>query len=137
MRSFALLIHCGVSVRVALLSNLISTIISAFGMLLGVALANIANIAPYIFMITAGMFFYIALAAMVCTYAHTHAHAHAHAQHMHNVSICALVYSYTSTESISILYMYCTVYTHSVPCLMTHILCSYFSPPPTSFVSHS
>lgn len=62
---FAMLLKAGMSAKKALVYNCVSSILCVFGVILGVALGNIASVNPWIFSIIAGMFLYIALVDMV------------------------------------------------------------------------
>ncbi|PAA83170.1 hypothetical protein BOX15_Mlig007635g2 [Macrostomum lignano] len=60
---FAVLLQAGMSVRMALLANLVSSLVCLLGMVCGVLLAKGAT--NWVFMVTAGMFLYIALVDMM------------------------------------------------------------------------
>ncbi|TGZ56541.1 hypothetical protein CRM22_010131 [Opisthorchis felineus] len=61
---FAVLLHAGMSVKAAIFYNLLSSILCAAGTVIGLLLGRIASIDTWIFMLTAGMFVYIALVDM-------------------------------------------------------------------------
>ena len=63
---FAVLLHAGMSVKAALFYNTLSSILCAAGMVLGVLLGSMPAVNLWLFLITAGMFIYIALVDMVC-----------------------------------------------------------------------
>ncbi|KAG5445359.1 Zinc transporter ZIP10 [Clonorchis sinensis] len=62
---FAVLLHAGMSVKAAIFYNLLSSILCAAGTVIGLLLGRIASIDTWIFMLTAGMFVYIALVDMM------------------------------------------------------------------------
>ncbi|KAM7538425.1 hypothetical protein Aperf_G00000062001 [Anoplocephala perfoliata] len=62
---FAVLVHAGMSVKAALFYNTLSSILCAAGMVLGVLLGSMPAVNLWLFLITAGMFVYIALVDMM------------------------------------------------------------------------
>ncbi|VEL07418.1 unnamed protein product, partial [Protopolystoma xenopodis] len=61
---FAVLLHAGMSVKTAIFYNLLSSLLCALGMILGVFLGSLPEVNAWLFMLTAGMFVYIALVDM-------------------------------------------------------------------------
>lgn len=66
------LLHAGMSVKAALFYNTLSSILCAGGMVLGVLLGSLPSVNAWLFLLTAGMFVYIALVDMVLHCAYTH-----------------------------------------------------------------
>ncbi|KAF8570536.1 hypothetical protein P879_03614 [Paragonimus westermani] len=62
---FAVLLHAGMSVKAALFYNLLSSVLCAAGTTIGLLLGHIQSIDTWLFMLTAGMFVYIALVNMM------------------------------------------------------------------------
>ncbi|KAF8564338.1 hypothetical protein P879_07878, partial [Paragonimus westermani] len=62
---FAVLLKTGMRIKDALFFNVVSSILSLFGMLVGIAVGNVASASYWIFAITAGTFIYIALVDML------------------------------------------------------------------------
>lgn len=63
---FAVLLKAGMTVKQAIVYNLLSAMMAYVGMLIGTAVGQYANnITLWIFAITAGMFLYVALVDMV------------------------------------------------------------------------
>nr|AKN21669.1 slc39a-4 [Schmidtea mediterranea] len=62
---FVVLLHAGMSLRTAIFYNLMSSVFCAIGMVIGVQLGKLPSISSWIFMLTAGMFLYIALVDMM------------------------------------------------------------------------
>lgn len=63
---FAVLLKAGMTVKQAIVYNLLSAMMAYIGMLIGTAVGQYANnITLWIFAITAGMFLYVALVDMV------------------------------------------------------------------------
>ena len=62
---FAVLLKAGMTIKQALICNLISSVLCLFGVLIGLTIGTSYDIAPWIFACTAGMFLYIALVDMV------------------------------------------------------------------------
>uniref|UniRef100_H3ADI8 Solute carrier family 39 member 10 n=1 Tax=Latimeria chalumnae TaxID=7897 RepID=H3ADI8_LATCH len=63
---FAVLLKAGMTVKQAIVYNLLSALMAYVGMLIGTAVGQYANdVTPWIFAITAGMFLYVALVDMV------------------------------------------------------------------------
>ncbi|KTG18819.1 hypothetical protein cypCar_00017301 [Cyprinus carpio] len=63
---FAVLLKAGMSVRQAILYNLLSALMGYFGMITGILIGHYAeNVATWIFALTAGLFMYVALVDMV------------------------------------------------------------------------
>ena len=62
---FAVLLRVGMTVRQALIYNCLSSVLCLLGMLVGIAVGNIASASTWIFALAAGMFLYIALVDMV------------------------------------------------------------------------
>uniref|UniRef100_A0A8C1JTY7 Zinc transporter ZIP6 n=1 Tax=Cyprinus carpio TaxID=7962 RepID=A0A8C1JTY7_CYPCA len=62
---FAVLLKAGMSVRQAILYNLLSALMGYFGMITGILIGHYAeNVATWIFALTAGLFMYVALVDM-------------------------------------------------------------------------
>ena len=62
---FAVLLRAGMTVKSALLYNILSSILCFFGMVIGVAIGNLVSADQWIFAAIAGIFLYIALVDMV------------------------------------------------------------------------
>uniref|UniRef100_A0A0V0JA89 Zinc transporter ZIP10 n=1 Tax=Schistocephalus solidus TaxID=70667 RepID=A0A0V0JA89_SCHSO len=62
---FAVLLHAGMSVKAALFYNTLSSILCSAGMILGVLLGSVPYVNSWLFLLTAGMFVYIALVDMM------------------------------------------------------------------------
>lgn len=63
---FAVLLKAGMTVKQAIVYNLLSALMAYFGMLIGTAVGQYAhNVTSWIFAVTAGMFLYVALVDMV------------------------------------------------------------------------
>ncbi|XP_054718058.1 metal cation symporter ZIP14-like [Uloborus diversus] len=62
---FAVLLSAGMSMRQALLYNFLSAITCYLGLVVGILLGDLAEGAPYIFALAAGMFLYISLVDMM------------------------------------------------------------------------
>ncbi|VDP86862.1 unnamed protein product [Echinostoma caproni] len=62
---FAVLLKTGMRIKEALFFNVVSSVLSLFGMLVGIALGNVESASYWIFAVTAGTFIYIALVDMV------------------------------------------------------------------------
>lgn len=63
---FAVLLKAGMSVKQAIVYNLLSALMAYVGMLIGTAVGQYTeNVTSWIFAITAGMFLYVALVDMV------------------------------------------------------------------------
>ena len=62
---FAVLLRAGMSIPTALKFNIVSSVLSFLGMLIGLFLGNIGEASLWIFAITAGTFIYISLVDMV------------------------------------------------------------------------
>lgn len=63
---FAVLLKAGMSVRQAILYNLLSALMGYLGMITGILIGHYAeNVATWIFALTAGLFMYVALVDMV------------------------------------------------------------------------
>lgn len=63
---FAVLLKAGMTVKQAIVYNLLSAMMAYIGMLIGTAVGQYANnITLWIFAVTAGMFLYVALVDMV------------------------------------------------------------------------
>lgn len=63
---FAILLHCGVSVKKALLLNFGSAMTSFIGLYISLSIATDAATKEWIAAVTAGLFLYVGLADMVC-----------------------------------------------------------------------
>jgi zinc transporter ZupT len=59
------LLKAGMTIKQAMICNLISSLLCLLGVLIGLAIGSAHNTAPWIFASTAGMFLYIALVDMV------------------------------------------------------------------------
>ncbi|KAA0184698.1 Zinc transporter foi [Fasciolopsis buskii] len=62
---FAVLLHAGMSVKAALFYNLLSSILCGAGTAIGLLLGQMESVDAWLFMLTAGMFVYIALVDMM------------------------------------------------------------------------
>ncbi|KAK4471143.1 hypothetical protein MN116_005539 [Schistosoma mekongi] len=62
---FAVLLHTGMSVKSALFYNLLSSVLCAAGMIIGFLLGGLHSLDTWIFMLSSGMFIYIALVDMM------------------------------------------------------------------------
>lgn len=63
---FAVLLKAGMSVKQAIVYNLLSALMAYVGMLIGTAVGQYTeNVTSWIFAVTAGMFLYVALVDMV------------------------------------------------------------------------
>lgn len=62
---FAVLLRAGMTIKQALICNLLSSILCLIGVLIGLAIGGAHETAPWIFASTAGMFIYIALVDMM------------------------------------------------------------------------
>ena len=60
-----MLLKAGMTIKQALICNLMSSILCLIGVMIGLAVGTSYDIAPWIFACTAGMFLYIALVDMV------------------------------------------------------------------------
>lgn len=68
---FAVLLKAGMTVKQAIVYNLLSALMAYVGMLIGTAVGQYThNVTNWIFAITAGMFLYVALVDMVSLHAH-------------------------------------------------------------------
>ena len=63
---FAILINSGMSIKQAIVYNLVSTILAYFGLIAGILLGGSEMGRHFILSITAGLFLYVSLADMVC-----------------------------------------------------------------------
>ncbi|XP_078671343.1 uncharacterized protein LOC144911302 isoform X2 [Branchiostoma floridae x Branchiostoma belcheri] len=91
---FALLIRAGMSVKQAILYNLMSACICYIGLLIGLGIGKLSgNVIQYVFAVTAGMFLYVGLVDMLPDMVHPnqpqviaehdhgeHGHGHSHRQ---------------------------------------------------------
>ena len=66
---FAVLLRAGMTIKQALICNLISSLLCLLGVLVGLAIGSTHATAPWIFASTAGLFLYIALVDMVRLFA--------------------------------------------------------------------
>lgn len=62
---FAVLLRAGMSLRKAIIYNIVSSILCLVGMIIGVLLGNISSVTEWIFAAVGGMFLYIALVDML------------------------------------------------------------------------
>ncbi|TGZ68080.1 hypothetical protein CRM22_004455 [Opisthorchis felineus] len=62
---FAVLLKTGMRIKEALFFNVVSSVLSLVGMLIGIAVGNVASASYWIFAVTAGTFIYIALVDML------------------------------------------------------------------------
>ena len=60
-----MLLKAGMSVKQAIVYNIVSSVLAFMGMLIGVVIGNQAEVSLWIFVIVGGMFLYIALVDMV------------------------------------------------------------------------
>lgn len=63
---FAILINSGMTIKQAIVYNLVSAVLAYLGLVAGVFAGEYENGRHFILSITAGLFLYIALADMVC-----------------------------------------------------------------------
>ena len=63
-----MLLRAGMSVKQALVYNILSSVLCIFGMVIGVILGNFSSANQWIFAMTAGIFIYISLVDMVCSH---------------------------------------------------------------------
>uniref|UniRef100_A0A0R3X292 Zinc transporter ZIP10 n=1 Tax=Hydatigena taeniaeformis TaxID=6205 RepID=A0A0R3X292_HYDTA len=75
---FAILLHAGMSVKAALFYSTLSSIFCAAGMVLGVLLGSMPSVNRWLFLITGGMFVYLALVDMMPELATTRMSGHLH-----------------------------------------------------------
>ncbi|XP_076854480.1 zinc transporter ZIP10 [Brachyhypopomus gauderio] len=74
---FAVLLKAGMSVKQAIVYNLLSALMAYFGMVIGTAVGQYAhNVTSWIFAITAGMFLYVALVDMLPEMLHGDSEGH-------------------------------------------------------------
>jgi len=71
---FAMLMKAGMTIKQAIFYNIISSVLSFMGMVIGLLLGTISDVTPWIFSITAGIFLYVALVDMVPELSSGHAH---------------------------------------------------------------
>ncbi|XP_040578883.1 zinc transporter foi [Lepeophtheirus salmonis] len=71
---FAMLLKAGMSFKQAVFYNFISSVLAFIGMIAGILLGNLEAVAPWIFMVTAGIFLYVALVDMIPELNSGHAH---------------------------------------------------------------
>merc|ERR1712192_40363 len=71
---FAMLMKAGVTIKQAVFYNIISSVLSFIGMVIGLLLGTISDVTPWIFSATAGIFLYVALVDMVPELSSGHAH---------------------------------------------------------------
>lgn len=64
---FAVLLHCGMSVKKALLLNVGSALTSFIGLYIALSVSTDSAAKEWIAAVTAGLFLYVGLADMVCT----------------------------------------------------------------------
>uniref|UniRef100_A0A3B4B9Z0 Uncharacterized protein n=2 Tax=Periophthalmus magnuspinnatus TaxID=409849 RepID=A0A3B4B9Z0_9GOBI len=67
---FAILLHSGVSIRRALLLNVLSALTSFFGLYIALSVATDVSTQQWIAAVTAGLFLYVGLADMLPTLVH-------------------------------------------------------------------
>ncbi|XP_064420103.1 zinc transporter ZIP10 [Latimeria chalumnae] len=78
---FAVLLKAGMTVKQAIVYNLLSALMAYVGMLIGTAVGQYANdVTPWIFAITAGMFLYVALVDMLPEMLHGDEDKYGHCQ---------------------------------------------------------
>eukprot|EP00096_Caligus_rogercresseyi_P008607 TRINITY_DN2777_c0_g1_i1.p1 TRINITY_DN2777_c0_g1~~TRINITY_DN2777_c0_g1_i1.p1 ORF type:complete len:504 (-),score=161.64 TRINITY_DN2777_c0_g1_i1:356-1867(-) len=71
---FAMLLKAGMSFKQAVFYNVISSVLAFMGMIGGILLGNLEAVAPWIFMVTAGIFLYVALVDMIPELNSGHSH---------------------------------------------------------------
>ncbi|XP_028894977.1 zinc transporter foi [Zeugodacus cucurbitae] len=62
---FAILIKAGMSIKTAVYYNLLTSVLSFFGMIIGIIFGQSPNVAQWMFAVAAGLFIYIALVDMM------------------------------------------------------------------------
>ncbi len=62
---FAMLLKTGMSVKTAVFYNLVSTVLSFAGMVVGLLLGSLGDVSAWLFAATAGVFLYVALVDMM------------------------------------------------------------------------
>ncbi|TSM60568.1 Zinc transporter ZIP10 [Bagarius yarrelli] len=78
---FAVLLKAGMTVKQAIVYNLLSALMAYFGMVIGAAVGQYThNVTSWIFAITAGMFLYVALVDMLPEMLHGDSEDHGHCQ---------------------------------------------------------
>ncbi|XP_060793283.1 zinc transporter ZIP10 [Neoarius graeffei] len=78
---FAVLLKAGMTVKQAIVYNVLSAVMAYFGMVIGTALGQYThNVTSWIFAITAGMFLYVALVDMLPEMLHGDSEDHNHCQ---------------------------------------------------------
>ncbi|XP_027008265.2 zinc transporter ZIP10 [Tachysurus fulvidraco] len=83
---FAVLLKAGMTVKQAIVYNLLSALMAYFGMLIGTAVGQYAhNVTSWIFAVTAGMFLYVALVDMLPEMLHGDSEEHKRCQLGHFV----------------------------------------------------
>lgn len=65
MGDFAVLLKAGMSARQAIYYNILSSILSFFGMCVGIYIGDTPETTQWVFAVAAGLFIYIALVDMV------------------------------------------------------------------------
>ena len=66
-----MLMKAGMTIKQAIFYNILSSVLSFIGMIIGILLGNISDVTPWIFSITAGIFLYAALVSELSSgYAH-------------------------------------------------------------------
>ena len=69
-----MLMKAGMTIKQAIFYNILSSVLSFIGMVLGILLGSISDVTPWIFSITAGIFLYVALVDMVPELSSGHTH---------------------------------------------------------------
>lgn len=111
---FAVLLKAGMSVKQAIVYNLLSALMAYVGMLIGTAVGQYThNVTSWIFAITAGMFLYVALVDMVSWHTALDSHGAIIVPEQHQLNFhCHL--SHTGSQSTSLCFPICNASSRKV-----------------------